>query len=208
MFYILSEQWLINEGESAITPRKPIEQQVEQEAILNVARDLFVKKGFRDVSMRKIAAELEMSHGMIYYHFNNKAGLFYAVVAKDFALLDEILEEIMKGEADPVQKLKHLFVAYMKFGIDYSSHYEMMFLIKDEQLNTLMNEEPNRSYERFAKAVAALVGPKCATTQSIWSAFLSLHGFVVHYYKTGQTFNEMKSLVEGHAEFIIKSLDI
>lgn len=41
---------------------------------------------------------------------------------------------------------------------------------------------------------------------TIWSVFLSLHGFVAHYCGSGQTFEELKGLAQVHVEFISKSL--
>lgn len=190
-----------------ITPRKPIDQQMERKDILNVARDLFVENGFRDVSMRKIATKLGVSHGAIYYHFKNKASLFYSIVDKDFALLDQEVDKTLTMEGGKREKLKELFIAYIRFGIKHSNHYEIMFLIQDEELNKLMNREPNESYEKFAKAVYQLGDKDTITLQKIWSSFLSLHGFVTHYIKSDQSFEDIEGLAYSHAEFILTSLE-
>lgn len=63
-----------------MSPRKSGHPELTREMIMDAARDLFVQKGYQHVSMRQIAKELNYSHGAIYYHFKNKAELFYALV--------------------------------------------------------------------------------------------------------------------------------
>ncbi|RPF55486.1 TetR/AcrR family transcriptional regulator [Aquisalibacillus elongatus] len=191
-----------------ISPRKPVDQQLERKDILDTARELFVSEGYRGVSMRLIASSLKVSHGAIYYHFKNKASLFYAIVTEGFLSLDKELENTMAMELNNETKLREVFIAYMKFGINYSNYYEIMFLIKDDELNTLIHQEPNQSYENFAKAVYQLCDPQKVNLQRIWSIFLSLHGFVTHYIKSGQSFDEIEGLVNSHADFLIKSLEL
>ncbi|WP_093855996.1 TetR/AcrR family transcriptional regulator [Tenuibacillus multivorans] len=191
-----------------MSPRKPVDQQLERNTILNVARDLFVEKGYRGVSMRQIAATLNVSHGAIYYHFQNKASLLYSIVAEDFSLLDQELEKVMNMGISDKEKLIEIFMAYIKFGVTHSKHYEIMFLIKDENINTLMNRGPNESYEKFAKAVYQLCGPQVLTPQKMWSIFLSLHGFVTHYIKCEETFENIKGIATSHAEFILTTIEI
>ena len=44
--------------------------------ILAVAEELFVREGYENVSMRRIAARIEYSPTTIYHHFKDKAELF------------------------------------------------------------------------------------------------------------------------------------
>ena len=67
----------------------------------------------------------------------------------------------------------------MKFGLNNQSHYEIMFLIKDEEVKNYINQGPNQTYEKFAQNVHSLC-EKNINIQEIWSLFLSLHGFVTH----------------------------
>ncbi len=60
-----------------------------KERILLAARDLFVAKGYPNVSMALIAEQLGITAGALYRHFGNKADLLEEVVAENFAWLDE-----------------------------------------------------------------------------------------------------------------------
>lgn len=188
-----------------MSPRKAVEQELTREIIMDIARELFMKNGYEHVSMRQISKALGYSHGAIYYHFKNKAELFYALVKADFSLLDETLENILKKPIDPQSKLKEVFLGFIEFGLTHQSHYEIMFLIKDEEVRNFQQQEPNLSYEKFAKAIYSLCGNKVTLTE-IWSVFLSLHGLVSHYCRSGQTYEDVSSLAETHVNFILRAM--
>ncbi|MGM7703204.1 TetR/AcrR family transcriptional regulator [Pseudalkalibacillus sp. Hm43] len=188
-----------------MSPRKKVDQELSREMILEAARQLFVEKGFQNVSMRQIAKELNYSHGAIYYHYKNKAELFYALVDQDFHLLNQTLETIMAEQNDYAVKLKKVLLGYIEFGLTHQSHYEIMFLIKDEEIQHHIQNGPNVSYANFAQAVSSLSKSQL-TIQEIWSVFLSLHGFVAHYWRTNQSYEDIQFLAEAHVSFIIKAM--
>jgi AcrR family transcriptional regulator len=189
-----------------MSPRKSVQQELTRGMIMNAARDLFIKKGYQHVSMRQIAKELDYSHGAIYYHFKNKAELFYALVEEHFHMLDDTLIEIMELDAtDNEEKLKQVMLGFIEFGLNYQSHYEIMFLIKDEEVRNFINRGPYNSYEKFAQCIFALSGGKISL-QEIWLLFLSLHGFVSHYLRHVRNFEEVKDLAAAHVNFLLKSI--
>ncbi len=50
-----------------------------RERILDVALDLFVRKGYAETSLREIAAELGVSKAALYYHFESKQAILLAL---------------------------------------------------------------------------------------------------------------------------------
>jgi AcrR family transcriptional regulator len=189
-----------------MSPRKSVQQELTREMIMDAARDLFAEKGYQHVSMRQIARELGYSHGALYYHFKNKAELFFALVEDHFKMLNTILEDIMKLELDNRDKLKQIFVGYIKFGLTYQSHYEIMFLIKDEEVRNFINQEPNHAYDSFARSVYSLCEGKNVTLQDVWSIFLSLHGFVTQYCRHVVSYEDVKDMAHMHADFLLRAL--
>ncbi|HZG14438.1 MAG TPA: TetR/AcrR family transcriptional regulator [Candidatus Bathyarchaeia archaeon] len=183
--------------------RRAVDQELTKEKILDVARDLFVTQGYRSVSMRQIAAALGYSHGSIYYHFKSKADLFYSLVNQDFTLLDQKLEEVLLADEEPRQKLFHVLLGFIRFGLEHQSHYEIMFMMKDEELQRYLPSNPDQTYEKFAQAIFSLSEKKANPTM-IWSIFLSLHGFVSHYCKSGQSYEEVETLAQAHVQNLCK----
>ncbi|KMJ57601.1 TetR family transcriptional regulator [Bacillus sp. LL01] len=188
-----------------MTPRKAVAKELTQEMVMVAARELFRKKGYQQVSMRQIAAELGYSHGAIYYHFKNKADLFYAMIETDFKELDRWLEEVMKQDFDKRTKLKKVLLAFIRFGLTHKNQYELMFLLADEEVKSYVNKGPNESYKKFADALVEL-SAKSISIQQAWSIFLSLHGFVSHYCRCDAEYEDVKGLAESHVNFILKSL--
>ncbi|OAT82475.1 TetR family transcriptional regulator [Bacillus sp. MKU004] len=188
-----------------MAPRKAVKYELTKEMVMKAARELFRTKGYQQVSMRQIAAALGYSHGSIYYHFKNKAELFYAMIETDFKLLNQWLDEVMKQELEAESKLREVLLAFIRFGLSHKSQYEMMFLLADEEVKSYVNNGPNESYEKFARSLIELSGRKI-TIQQTWSVFLSLHGFVSHYCHCDETYEDVENLAHFHVNFILKSI--
>ncbi|MFP9128462.1 TetR/AcrR family transcriptional regulator [Niallia sp. BSM11] len=189
-----------------MSPRKARTQELTRDIIVQKARSLFVEKGYQEVSMRSIAKELACSHGAIYYHFKNKAALFYAIVDEGFAVLNQLIEETLHGKEQDMKKLHKLMLRFIEFGLDNQSQYEMMFMQREREVDSLSREAANLSYEKFAKAIQALSANRLKLS-GIWSVFLSLHGFVSHYHGVVGGFAEAKTAAEYHVQFLIQGLE-
>lgn len=186
-------------------PRKSVQQELTREMIMDAARTLFVNKGYQHVSMRQIAKELQYSHGAIYYHFKNKAELFYALVEEHFQMLDQILDDILEKKMEPHEKIKQVLLGFIQFGLTHQNHYEIMFLIKDEEVRNFLNQSPNKSYEKFAQSISALSERKLSI-KDIWSIFISLHGFVTHYSRHVNTYEDVQGMAAVHTDFLLRSI--
>lgn len=188
-----------------MSPRKKASQELTKEIILQTARTQFIEKGFQQVSMRGIAKLLGCSHGAIYYHFKNKAELFYAIVEDDFSKLNHRLEETMQGSEDDSTKLYNVFMNYIEFGLNHQSQYELMFLVRNSEVDSLSQASANHSYDKFAQAVQSL-SKKNLKIVEVWSAYIALHGFVCLYLGYVDNFEEAKEAAKSHVNFIIKGL--
>lgn len=189
-----------------MSPRKKSSQELTRESILEKARTQFVEKGFQQASMRSIAKRLGCSHGAIYYHFKNKAELFYAIVEDDFSKLNNLLEETIQGSEDDSTKLYHLLIRFIEFGLNHQSQYEIMFIVRNTEVDGLSQVAANQSYQLFAEKVQSL-SKKKLEIKDVWSAFIALHGFVSLYRGYVDTFDEAKLAAESHVNFILKGLN-
>lgn len=185
-----------------MSARKAVAKELTRDMIMDAARDLFVEKGYQQTSMRQIAKKLSYSHGALYYHFKNKAELFYALVEKHFLMLDNKIEQIVNLETSNEEKLGQIFLGFIEFGLTHQSHYEIMFLVKDEEVRNFINERPMKTYQNFSNHVSRL-SEKQMTIQEIWSIFISLHGFVTHYLRHITTFDEAKGAAKFHVNMLL-----
>ena len=116
--------------------RREREKEALRQDILDAARELFVKEGYENVSMRRIAEKIEYSPTTIYLYFEDKASLLFAICEETFAKLAKRMEAITQQHDDPVVALKKGCRAYVEFGLKYPNHYRVTF-INHPQLNVI-----------------------------------------------------------------------
>ncbi|WP_281253834.1 TetR/AcrR family transcriptional regulator [Terribacillus aidingensis] len=167
------------------------------------ARTLFIEHGYEKVSMRDIAKDLGCSHGALYYHFKNKAALFSEVLAFYFDELNLLIDLTMKQEKN--DKLQELLLGFLRFGLNYPYQYELMFLLKSEEVDSLMQQPAAASYEKFAAAVKKASG-KDLQNDMIYSIFLALHGFVSLHLHRVPNFEGAAKAAAVHVDFLRKTI--
>jgi AcrR family transcriptional regulator len=72
-----------------------------REKILEVALDLFIRKGYAETSLREIAAELGITKAALYYHFQAKADILLALHQRVHLLTDGLA---LAFEGDPTDE--------------------------------------------------------------------------------------------------------
>lgn len=182
-----------------MSPRKAAGRELSREEILQAARERFVSSGYHSVSMREIAKKLGCSHGAIYYHFKDKAELFSALVAQDFCLLDQKLEQIVAASCE----LRKILLGFIEFGLTHPHHYEVMFLTGKEFLH--QSSAAVESYGKFAYYVTK-TQTKPLSPKTVWSLFLALHGFVSHYLRSGLSFADIEELADSYVSILMKGI--
>jgi AcrR family transcriptional regulator len=100
-----------------------------RQEILEAASELFVKEGYENVSMRRIAEKIEYSPTTIYLYFKDKAELLEQVCQETFSRLSLLLVDILEQPGDPVERLKRGLIAYIQFGLENPHHYRATFMM-------------------------------------------------------------------------------
>jgi AcrR family transcriptional regulator len=99
-----------------------------RQALLDGAMMLVKEEGLRNVSLRRLAAKLGVSHAAPYRHFENKEQLLVTLMAEGHRRLRSLLLgalERCKGNA----AAKHLALgrAYLRFARQYPDYLQVMF---------------------------------------------------------------------------------
>ncbi len=192
--------------------RRIVEQELSRERILDAARELFVSEGYRSVSMRKIAAKLGYSHGSIYYYFQDKAELFYALVVEDFnELIARQTNLLFRLQQRDVHALKQLMLEFVRFGVDNPHHYEIMFLIRDPELKRYSRTEQAENMNLFASIVQECLNghPDREKLQFTlpWNFFTALHGLITYAIQFEQTYEEVLPLATQHVDLLCNAFE-
>jgi AcrR family transcriptional regulator len=98
-----------------------------REKILAAAHELFVERGYEAVTMRGIADAIEYSPTAIYFHFKDKETLIRELCQRDFIALAQKFVEIAEI-GDPLERLREIGRAYVRFGFQHPEHYRFMFM--------------------------------------------------------------------------------
>ena len=88
-----------------------------REALLDAAAKVFARRGFRDASVGEIAAEAGFSKGALYWHFDGKDDLFFALLDQriDRPIMESIeLLESAPAERDMAPEASNLFMRLMQ----------------------------------------------------------------------------------------------
>lgn len=191
--------------------RKAVAQELSRERILDGARQLFVEHGYQTLTMRSIAQTMGYSHGALYYHFKEKADLFYTLVNEDFNMLlnrqREMLARSRMGDLGQLQKLMQEFI---RFGLENPYHYEIMFMINDPEMQKYSRTEQAECLELFATVVRSVISRQPNNESKMyslpWSLFMSMHGFISYNIHYKQSYEDVKKLAEQHVKFLSQGL--
>ncbi len=111
-----------------VRERRAREKRYLRQEIMDAASELFVKEGFENVSMRRIADRIEYSPTTIYLYFKDKAELLESICQETFAKLIQRLTKILEQSGDPIERLKRGLLAYVEFGLENPHHYRSTFM--------------------------------------------------------------------------------
>ncbi|MCK5684965.1 TetR/AcrR family transcriptional regulator [bacterium] len=109
------------------TKRSPEEIDAVCENIMENALEIIIKDGLENLSMRRLGARLNIAAKTIYNYFHNKDELYLYLLIKGFT---QLLKDLQAGDdpnAEPEARLKALINAYINFGFEHSSLYNLMF---------------------------------------------------------------------------------
>lgn len=185
--------------------RKKVAEELTRDIIIAEANRQFLTKAYDQVSMRAIAKELDCSHGAIYYHFANKAELFYAVISQYFDEVNALLNSIVDGEGDAHSKTMAVFTGFIEFGLNNQSQYQFMFMMRNKEVDPLAQQAANTSYDQFAQTLQQIHQQQLSIAK-IYSIFIALHGFVSFYHGGVENYIEAKDAAIQHAKFLLHTL--
>ena len=81
--------------------------------ILRAAREIMETQGLEALSIRKIAAMLQQTPGIIYHYFSSKEELMLAVVQEGYYNILRIIQQTMASEKTPAAQLRATLYGYI-----------------------------------------------------------------------------------------------
>jgi AcrR family transcriptional regulator len=106
----------------AVRPAKPtrraLAKQRTREKVLAAARQLFTERGYEGATIRDIAKAAGMSTGAVFASFADKSELFDEILAHDYALLGEAMQDAADRGETVEKALADLFSVAYRFHMN------------------------------------------------------------------------------------------
>ena len=128
-----------------------------REEILDATEALLLRTQDADaVSIRAVAEAVGVTPPSIYMHFAHKEELIHKVCERHFAVLDEFMDEAGQGIDDPVEVLKAMGRAYIRFGLGRPEQYRFLFMAPTPQWADEHMRQHINDLSGFSRVVAAV----------------------------------------------------
>lgn len=129
-------------GEMGIRERQSRERETVRRKILNAARTLFLNQGYANVSMRKIAEQIEYSPGAIYSYFTSKEDIFFALAEEGLQFVRTHCGAATDLDA-PLERVREAFWRFYTFSKEQPEYFSLIFV--DNAVPRI-----SRDWERFS----------------------------------------------------------
>ncbi|MBR5083015.1 MAG: TetR/AcrR family transcriptional regulator [Prevotella sp.] len=84
-----------------------------RQTLVDVARQLFAKKGIENTTMNDIAVASGKGRRTLYTYFKSKEDVYYAVIASELERLSDKLDEVAAKKIPPIDKIIELIYTHL-----------------------------------------------------------------------------------------------
>ena len=129
-----------------------------RERILDAAVQVFSKKGYSGAGVREIAREANVNLAMIGYYFDNKAGLFKAIVNRFFDRYGKAIHPVMADlSGTPEERVRRGLRAAMEVLRTHSDEVRVAVLELPLEIHELKDLKADRIRNLVFPVLAALI---------------------------------------------------
>jgi AcrR family transcriptional regulator len=104
---------------------KPLESGT-RERLLETASHLFAEKGYASTSVREIVARAGVSKPVLYYHFQSKEGLYYAILEWGAEVQKKIIDDVFEVSGTVQDRINFLYRRIYEEIQEYQGLYAMI----------------------------------------------------------------------------------
>lgn len=136
-----------------VKERKERDKEAMRDMIIQSAHQLFVDRGFEEVSIRNIAEAIEYSPATIYLYFKDKNDIYYSIQGEAFKIFNKYMAESATVK-DPLKQVIKMGEQYVKFAHKYPAYYKIMFIAEAP----MMCDQTTDGWQEGDKALRGLEG--------------------------------------------------
>ncbi|MET3207199.1 UNVERIFIED_CONTAM: AcrR family transcriptional regulator [Paenibacillus sp. PvR008] len=175
--------------------------------IIEAARSLFLNQGYAEVSMRKIADQIEYSPTTIYHYFSNKEAIVRELLIEGnsmfFQSLQQRTEEAQTAGLNALDVLKTVSDSYVRFGTANPEYYNILFIsnLESVSLISLIDSGRFKGFELLESGLKAAMddgsitqGDERLIATSVWSMLHGLTSLLLNFdFAVGKSTDELIS---------------
>jgi AcrR family transcriptional regulator len=185
--------------ETKIKSKRLERKEETRRRILEVAKELFLKHGYDEVSIRKIADKLAISPTTIYLYYKDKGDVIYALHQEGFKSL-AVQFDVLRNVDEPFERLKAMGRIYIKFALENPDFYELMFIMKEPI--DFVNRSCASEWEEGGAAFGALVNTVADCQNKGYFNGIELHAMALYIWATIHGICSLK--LQGHLDHVVK----
>ncbi len=129
--------------------------------ILGKARALFLLLGYHKTTMRNIAEAAGISTGPLYFHFRNKAEVFFHICSEAFDYLIAEFRKAAGDESHAALRLRAIYYAYKLFYYREPQLFEIMHLATNPMggidLPQTLKETLNQKFKELVRIMEGVI---------------------------------------------------
>jgi len=129
----------VDEGMERIG-RKERERRTRRKSILDVAEEIFARKGFSAATMGEVARESEFGMSTLYKFFNSKLDLYSSIIDQKLSRLQEGLAQISEMKLDWHKAIEHFLSHHLQF-FQENGHFFTIYMAEKLRLSHEPKEE-------------------------------------------------------------------
>ncbi len=99
-------------------------------AILDATEALLLEGGYEAFSIRRLVERCGYTAPTVYHHFGDKKGLLDTLLEESYAKFAPNLRRAGRVD-DPLEKLRGVAKAFVRFGIRHPNHYELLYIPRE-----------------------------------------------------------------------------
>lgn len=202
-----------------IVERREAEKEALKKKIIDAASEILINEGYKNLSIRKIAAKIEYSPGIIYHYFKDKSEILSFIIKRGESKILKIITETSIDENKPENSIINVLRKYIEFMLDEKelSAVALMSNLDDSNLKIQMLykgvSKDKKTISSLCKSIQIGINngrfknlDAELAAQIIWT---STYGLISRLIMEKNIPKEQeKKLIECHIQFIVNGLII
>lgn len=106
--------------------------QDKRNEIMMIAKEIILQEGITNLSMRRIAKELQQVPGNLYHYFKNKEEIVLSLTRNEYLKMVGVISQ--KIEGTPEEQIREIMTRYIKAMLDMYDMFDILSHLQEKQV--------------------------------------------------------------------------